>query len=93
MLEIFVDDDRGFVSWLRANPGGFVVNTARKPTAGYLKLHRATCRTISGTPPRGSTWTKDYVKACAPTVRQLSSWAMTQVGGTLGFCGTCHPPT
>ena len=94
MISLFKDDDAGYDSWLRANPAGYVVNTYRLPSAAYLMLHRSWCRTISGTPTRGSSWTtKDYSKVCAPFVGELTVWAREELGGTLQSCGTCHPPT
>jgi hypothetical protein len=46
----FVDDDAGYLAWLAGHPADFVINTGRSPSAAYLMLHRASCRTISGTP-------------------------------------------
>ena len=94
MTKNFKDDDAGYEDWIRRNPTGFVVNTTRNPSAGYLKLHRASCRTISGTPPRGGPWNGLYVKVCAATVLELSVWARSSTGGSLlDPCGLCHPTT
>ena len=38
MVAIFMDDDNGYLRWIAANPGGFVLNCDRKPHARYLKL-------------------------------------------------------
>ncbi len=91
VVSLFMDDDAGYLTWIRTNPGGSVVNCSREPGAAYLKLHRATCHTISGEPARGSTWTKDYIKVCAPVVVELAKWAKAKTGGQLQPCGTCHP--
>ena len=48
----FIDDVAGYLAWVKQNPHGSVLNTYRMPTAGYLKLHRATCRTINDRPAR-----------------------------------------
>ena len=48
----FIDDVAGYLAWVEQNPDGSVLNTYRTPTAGYLKLHRATCRTINDRPAR-----------------------------------------
>ena len=93
VVEIFCDDDSGYLAWLRANPGGYVLNTYRAPSASYLKLHRASCGTISETPARGSAWTKDYIKICSPVVGELAGWARGSTGGDLDACGLCHPRT
>jgi hypothetical protein len=37
----FVDDDAGYLDWLRQHPDRFVINTYIKPSGAYLKLHRA----------------------------------------------------
>ena len=92
-VEVFVDNDSSYEAWLRANPAGYVLNTYRAPSASYLKLHRATCGTISGAPARGSTWTKDYIKTCSPVVAELAGLARTSTGGELDPCGFCHPRT
>ncbi len=58
-MEQFKDDDRGFLRWIAEHPDGFVVNTYRNPSPQYLRLHRASCRSISGKPANGTSWTKD----------------------------------
>ena len=37
-MDKFVDNDAGYLDWIAQNPDGFVLNTYRKPTPGYLKL-------------------------------------------------------
>lgn len=91
MVAIFIDDDNGYLQWIAANPEGFVVNCARKPGPTYLKLHRATCRTVTGTPANGQRWTTLYAKVCSPTIGELQGWASQQVGGQLSDCGLCNP--
>lgn len=63
-MQRFVDDDRGYLDWVDHHPDGFVVNTARTPSAAYLVLHRASCGTITGKPARGITFTGEYAKVC-----------------------------
>ncbi len=86
----FVDDDTGYLRWTQRHPSGFVVNADRQPRPGYLVLHRATCPTITGTPARGSAWTKDYIKVCAVDGSPLERWAK-RLGGSLRSCGRCRP--
>jgi hypothetical protein len=86
----FVDDDAGYLDWLAHHPQELVLNTGRTPSAAYLMLHRATCRTISGTPARGSTFTGDYSKVCG-TQRELDEFT-EQLGGTARQCQVCRPP-
>lgn len=77
--------------WIAGNPGGFVVNSYRRPAAGYLVLHIATCRTTSGEPSRGRLWTKDYIKTCSTLRADLERWASAEVGGHLTPCALCEP--
>jgi len=88
-LTVFLDDDAGYLAWLKANPGGFVLNANRSPTRGYLKLHRATCWSINGTPPRGELWTSVYLKACSPSRLRVESWSRNKVGAEPERCGQC----
>ena len=41
------------------------------------RIHEAACRTITGTPPRGRTWTGPYVKACSTSLTELDAWALS----------------
>jgi hypothetical protein len=92
VVRVFVDDDRGYLEWLRQHPRGRVLNAGRHPRFDYLVIHRATCGTISGSPARGSRWTSgDYLKACAGTENDLRTWARNITGGEPGPCGLCDP--
>jgi hypothetical protein len=65
-VQVFVDDDEGYLLWLRGHYMGYVVNAERSLSAqAELRLHEASCPTISGQPPGGSHWTGPYLKACA----------------------------
>jgi len=91
MVAIFIDDDNGYLQWITANPEAFVVNCARKPGPTYLKLHRATCRTVTGTPANGQRWTTLYAKVCSASVQALRTLANEWVGGQLSPCRRCNP--
>jgi hypothetical protein len=85
----FVDNDKGYLEWLQANPQGFVVNSPRVPSASYLALHRATCPHISQ--PTSTIWTAgQYSKTCAVDRAELEAWAH-QLGGTLSLGCGCKP--
>lgn len=86
-----MDDDPGYERWLRDHPSGFVLNCDREPKASYLVLHRASCRTITGTPTRGDNWTTAFQKVCAPTPAALDRWARDGTGSSPSPCGTCQP--
>jgi hypothetical protein len=86
-VQHFVDDDPGYLGWLAHHPGGFVLNTTRRPSAAYLLLHRANCWTITRLQPRASTSTGDYSKLCGDR-GELETYAR-RLGGTPQACGHC----
>lgn len=86
----FVNDDGGYLAWLRENPEGFVVNSQRLSTSGYLVLHRASCKQIN-TPNRANWTTTGYIKTCSKDVASLADWARRETGGDLMQCGICKP--
>jgi hypothetical protein len=94
-VQTFLNDDLGYQRWLEAHPDLYVLNAERTPRPSYLMprpsylmLHRATCRTISGTPARGTQWTADYIKVCGPR-GDLEAFARHDVGGEARACGLC----
>jgi hypothetical protein len=89
-VALFRDDESGYLTWLAAHPHGFVLNTNRSPRPDYLVLHRASCRTISGRPPRGGPWTGQYIKLCADDSREIVAWAEATIGATPRECGACR---
>jgi hypothetical protein len=90
-VDVFRDDDEGYLDWLRRHPDGLVLNCDRSPRSAYLVLHRATCRTIEGTPARGTAWTGPYIKACTVSGDALAEWAVQATGGALQPCKLCRP--
>ena len=82
MISPFVDDDAGYEAWLRVNPGGYVVNTyLGTPSAMYLKVHRSSCRTISGYPPSWYVVDRQRLRkeTAAPVVGELAVWAREEL--------------
>jgi hypothetical protein len=90
-VEIFRDDEVGYLGWLSAHPAGFVLNVARSPRPNYLILHRATCRTISGRPTRGGPWTGPYIKVCSDDSLQIAAWTGQHVAAAPTRCRVCVP--
>lgn len=90
--EEFRNDDRGYLDWVAAHPRGFVINIQRSLNSGDARLHRAACHTVTGTPPRGRTWTGPYVKVCSLDLGTLDNWATARTGAPIRRCGTCQPP-
>lgn len=84
-VQHFVDNDAGYLDWLAGHPGGFVINTSRRPSAAYLMLHRANCWTITRLQPKATTFTGDYTKLCGGRV-DLEAHAR-RLGGTAQACG------
>lgn len=88
---VFIDDDAGYQDWLAERPAGFVINIQRSLNTSDARLHRATCRTITGQPARGKAWTGPYIKVCADELTQLDLWAAQLTGSAITRCGTCLP--
>jgi hypothetical protein len=87
---VFRGNDDGYLEWLAAHPTGYVVNAERNPRPSYLKLHRATCRYISGPPRTAGAWTeRQYIKVCATDVVALERWASEAVGGRVDTGCAC----
>ena len=83
----FENDDDGFLRWIESNHSGYVVDTYRSPSAGYLKFHRATCPHLKGDSP--GSLTLDYTKTCSKSEIALASWAKQKTGGELQPCHYC----
>jgi hypothetical protein len=97
-VQEFINDEKGYLAWLKAHPEGLVLNAARSTTTpSYLVLHRATC-------PEITTYTKSlrpggftaghYIKICGPDVASLHAWAEAhgRPGGSFtGTCSKCEP--
>ncbi len=86
-MEIFVDDDEGYLAWLREHPEGYVVNADRRRTprtSGYTtRLQDDQPRTASG-----RAWTVTSTKICGRR-DELGRWAEGTVGGTPSPCPSC----
>jgi hypothetical protein len=91
-VEVFRDDDDGYVAWLASHPTGFVVSIQRSGNRSDARLHHATCRTVSGINSRRGPWTRAYVKACSADLASLDVWALERVGSPITRCRACQPP-
>jgi hypothetical protein len=87
----FRGNDPGYLAWIAAHPGGYVINIRRDHNPTDARLHAAGCRWISGENPRGGPWTGRYVKVCADALAALEQWASEHARGSIKRCGTCHP--
>ncbi len=91
-VEVFKDDDPGFISWRDSHPNGYVVNAYRNPTPDYLMLHRTSCPHLNR-PVASGRWTRDFLKACAVQASDLELWARQTVTSSahLKPCYWCKP--
>jgi hypothetical protein len=93
-MKRFVNDDRGYLDWLSANPGSFVINMSRSPVAGQIVLHRASCGFIKGGRSSSSYWTNHSGKLCGNR-EELESFVRQADCCQLRNCGICFrdPPS
>jgi hypothetical protein len=93
-MKRFVNDDRGYLDWLSANPGSFVINMSRSPVAGQIVLHRASCGFIKGGRSSSSYWTSHSGKLCGNR-EELESFVRQADCCQLRNCGICFrdPPS
>jgi hypothetical protein len=47
-VELFRDDDQGYLTWLSANAQGYVLNIQQTLTPSDARAHHARCSTITG---------------------------------------------
>lgn len=93
-IELFSDDDRGYLAWTASHPAGFVINVQRNLNPGDARLHHADCYTINGQPARGKTWTGPYIKVCSNSSEHLQDWARSHLKAEVARCGVpCRPRT
>jgi hypothetical protein len=89
---VFQDDEDGYRAWRAANPDGWVINIQRSLNPSDARVHHGACRTITGEPAPGTTWTGPYIKICAAELSHADAWAISYTGATIVRCGTCQPP-
>jgi hypothetical protein len=87
-MQHYVRNDDGYMDWISQHPDGFVINTYAKPSRAYLKLHQATCPSISRLQPGARTFTEgQYSKLCGSQA-ELEEPAR-RLGGTALPCPLC----
>ena len=93
----FINNEKGYLHWLRMHPNGYVINTERRMSTNYMWLHRASCRLISeytkGSKEGGFT-ERTYIKICSDDLESIRKWAKCH-GLNYGIikdkCSTCNP--
>jgi hypothetical protein len=89
MLEIFVNDEKGYLQWAAKNQHGFIVNADEPPTSlDYPMVHRVTHKAMTS-PKRQNYTTGRYFKVCSNDMRELETWAKRERGRSLNPCGIC----
>jgi hypothetical protein len=87
-MQHYVRNDAGYLSWIARHPDGFVINTYAKPSRAYLKLHQATCTSISRLQLGARSFTEgEYSKLCGRR-DELEKHAR-QLGGAAQPCPLC----
>lgn len=89
MVELFDNDEAGYLAWIEANPKGFVANVDRSLSfQQYPMVHAATHRAISS-PKIGNFTTGDYVKFCSTDLATLERHSKAKYGRPLTHCALC----
>lgn len=89
-MRVFANDDTGYRSWVAENRAGYVLNSYSHPNRNYLKLHRATCGTITSA-SRTHYTSRDYIKVCAMDIESLAAWAREETDAGPCPCDQCKP--
>lgn len=87
----FRDEDAAYLKWTSQHRGGYTINIQRTLNPSNARLHRADCRTVSGSHPRNGPRTSHYIKVCANDIAELDAWATAHGLGAIGRCAVCHP--
>ena len=75
MLEVFTNDDRGYLRWAMRNPRGFIVNADHdRVSPDYPMIHRATHRALTS-PKKENYTTRRFFKVCSDKRNELERWA------------------
>jgi hypothetical protein len=89
VVELFNNDEIGYLSWIEANPQGFVANADRSLSfPQYPMVHTASHRLVSS-PKIGNFTTGDYVKFCSTDLDALERYSQTEFGRPLTRCSQC----
>ena len=91
MVQLYDNDEPGYLAWVTANPAGFVATLDRALSfPQYPMVHKATHGLISSANIGGFT-TGDYVKLCAADLPALERYCQEKYGRPLTRCRACMP--
>ena len=89
MVELFDNDEVGYIEWIQANPQGFVANADRARTVpNYPMVHTATHGLISS-PKIGNFTTGAYIKFCSTDLEELEHYSRKNFSRPLTYCAQC----
>ena len=84
----FLGDDAGFMAWVGAHRGGFVLNAPAPSSTRTPRLHRADCVALQAAAQRSITAVR---KVCGPNPQALAAIAAAQMGRRADPCRRCRP--
>ena len=94
----FHRDETGYRRWTRRHADGFVLNLDTADVGAWRddwpwapRLHRATCRYVTGTPSNGRAWTEVYAKVCCESLDVLLAAAQANGVTNVRACKACRP--
>lgn len=89
MVELFDNNEAGYLEWVRSNPRGFVANRDRAGhVPNYPMVHVATHGAVSSE-RIGNFTTGDYVKLCSADLDALEHYSRKAFGRSLTRCRIC----
>jgi 5-methylcytosine-specific restriction endonuclease McrA len=95
VVEKFENQEKAYLDWLTAHPGGYVLQTLEGISVRYMSLHRAKCRMTSRymkNLSKGGIAERKYIKTCSDTVGDLQEWIFICGGeGFTKHCKHCDP--
>jgi hypothetical protein len=90
-------NDPAYLSWLKQNSKGFVINTDRSYSIKTMRLHLATCDTIRVYQPKvknpGAFTEGTWIKICSLNIHNLHIWVSEHghpINSRVTPCGLSH---
>ncbi len=89
MVIVFDYYESDYLSWVKSNPRGFVVNIDRaRSVRNYPMVHSASHALISSD-KIGNFTTGDYIKFCSTDLEALERFSESMLGCSLTRCSQC----
>ncbi|RYG94265.1 MAG: hypothetical protein EON58_16630 [Alphaproteobacteria bacterium] len=89
MVQLFDNDETGYLSWVLTNPRGFVANIDRaQRVPQYPMVHAATHGSLVSS-KIGNFTTGDYIKFCCTDLDALEQYSQSKFGRSLTLCSIC----